>query len=117
MAVLSVFTSALRSFAVLRQLNFLRTVAQWSLIIAEPAIFPDMSHDDFELDVKQDISKGAVVPMPCLDKSKKEGCAECAKASKNFSDQLERLADAINDGKLSGATKADMEQFLKTNDL
>jgi dihydroneopterin triphosphate aldolase (PTPS-III) / 6-pyruvoyltetrahydropterin synthase len=74
----------------------------------------------FQLDVRQFIASGSVIPMPCLPTAKPEKEAGCCPgcqfgASSTFSDQLERLAQAINDGSLQtngGTVKADDIQSL-----
>jgi 6-pyruvoyl-tetrahydropterin synthase len=60
---------------------------------------PEPTDTEFSLDVRTFITKGDVVPMPCLDKPKKEACcADCQTSKKALSDQLVQLAQALNDG-------------------
>lgn len=77
---------------------------------------PANEQEEFALDVRTFITNGQVVPMPCVPggKGKKEGCcADCQSSKTKMSQQLERLAQAINDGQLpAGVTAQQLEQLV-----
>jgi len=78
--------------------------------------------EDFKLDVKSFITEGAVVPMPCLqlkpNDKKKNGCCPGCEYSKNaFSEKLERIAQAFNDGSLKSSSNGDELTAADLNDL
>jgi 6-pyruvoyl-tetrahydropterin synthase len=86
-----------------------RGIHTMEVIVAEApgqeAVFrweiPAPTDTEFSLDVRTFITKGDVVPMPCLDKpktQKKECCPDCQTSTKALSDQLEQLALALNNG-------------------
>jgi 6-pyruvoyl-tetrahydropterin synthase len=59
-----------------------------------------LADTEFSLDVRAFIVKGDVIPMPCLataDKTKKACCSDCQTSKKALSDQLVRLAQALNE--------------------
>ena len=62
---------------------------------------PAPTDTEFCFDVRTFITKGDVVPMPCLTdelQQKKECCPDCQTSTKALSDQLEQLALALNNG-------------------
>ena len=81
---------------------------------------------DFKLDVKSFICTGDVVPMPCLKppvcNEEKECCRECFNSKNDFSNLLNRMAQAINSGELhqkygteaSNVTARDIQDMLSS---
>jgi len=69
---------------------------------------------NFHLDVRQFITDGDIVPMPCLsdDKPKASCCADCRSSQQLFSQQLERIAKAIQDGSVTTETTLQELQSL-----
>lgn len=83
---------------------------------------------DFKLDVRSFISKGDIVPMPCLEPptmhETTKCCTECSKSSSAFSRKLDRIAHAINSGELkqcsgnegSSVTVKDIQDLLSRDE-
>jgi hypothetical protein len=70
---------------------------------------PAMS-DGCSLDVRNFITEGSVVPMPCLNKQ--HGCSKCETSSdKSRTETLVRLARAINEGKLQTTNTITVEEL------
>ena len=66
---------------------------------------------DFQLDVKSFIEKGAVIPMPCPSEDKKAKCCpNCTKP--DFSQQLDKIAQAIANGTIHKDNVSDLEKLL-----
>lgn len=64
---------------------------------------PENVPDNFKLDVKAFITEGDVVPMPCPAETlsaKRNCCLDCQASKNELSAQLQKLANAINEGKL-----------------
>jgi 6-pyruvoyltetrahydropterin/6-carboxytetrahydropterin synthase len=81
---------------------------------------PSQQDAEFSLDVRSFIAKGEVVAMPCLDtgneakQAKVPCCTDCQTSKHTFSQQLERLAQALNDGTLpkDGITAEHLEKLV-----
>ena len=87
---------------------------------------PPEAGPDFSLDVRSFITDGAVIPMPCPSETKPKAavasacCPNCQPGRKpDFSLQLERIAQAINNGEIQtggsngGSLSAeDLEKFI-----
>lgn len=77
---------------------------------------PDDLVEGAKLDVRSFVASGGVVPMPCAS-SRNGGCPQCQTPTKNLSEQLHKLAKAINDGDLTLSndklvTSKDLEKLL-----
>jgi dihydroneopterin triphosphate aldolase (PTPS-III) / 6-pyruvoyltetrahydropterin synthase len=67
----------------------------------------------FQLDVREFIQKGNVIPMPCTSDTLSACCKDCGKSRQEFSQQLDALAKAINQGSLSsGVTVDDLKKLM-----
>jgi dihydroneopterin triphosphate aldolase (PTPS-III) / 6-pyruvoyltetrahydropterin synthase len=73
---------------------------------------PEVS-EGFQLDVREFIQKGDIIPMPCKSDTLSALCQDCGKSRHEFSKQLEALAKAINEGGMpSNVTVDDLKTLI-----